>query len=48
MQTSSLVQMTKAVRSLLNDHANKSNGLEDDANMTERMDALQVSHKNHI
>ncbi|KAL9689469.1 hypothetical protein QQ045_009855 [Rhodiola kirilowii] len=43
IKTSSLEQMTKAVRSLLNDHVDKSNayGLDDAVNMTERIDALQ-------
>ncbi|CAM8906362.1 unnamed protein product [Rhodiola kirilowii] len=43
IKTSSLEQMTKAVRSLLNDHVVKLNayGLDDAVNMTERVDALQ-------
>uniref|UniRef100_A0A7N0T6D2 AAA+ ATPase domain-containing protein n=1 Tax=Kalanchoe fedtschenkoi TaxID=63787 RepID=A0A7N0T6D2_KALFE len=43
IKTNSLVQITKAVRSLVNDHADKldANGSEDAVNMTERIDALQ-------
>lgn len=42
IKTSSMLNMAKAVRSLLNDHANNFNApVDDDVNMTERIDALQ-------